>query len=829
MRVDEARVATQKRDRGEGAMSERAFSHPLAQGAAADLEWPRLLNALAERCASVAGSMLARDLEFAAHPTERTRVEGLHREAVELLRRGAPLPVGDVPPVHAALERLRAGAVLDGGELRSFGRLLADARVLRRFLGAHSGPAPLLLQAYGTDPTLDRVADGLADAFDADGTLSDRASPRLAQLRADYKGSRERLLNRLHDSIAKHSAIVQDSFVTEREGRFVVPVRADAHERFQGIVHGTSSSGATLFVEPRSVVPLGNRLKVLEGEVEVEIQVVLATLTERLSDVLTSLLGAVRALAEADLRAAVARLSADLLLEFPCISDAAQLNLKRARHPLLVLRQRAVVPSDLVISAGSALVVSGPNAGGKTVALKTMGLAVLMVRAGLPIAADPESEVGLFDRVLTDIGDQQNLQNDLSTFSAHVKNLVAILDEAHGRTLVLLDEVAGGTDPKEGEALAAGLLDSLCLRGAAVVVTTHYEGLKILALGDPRFANASVGFDFTTMTPTFRVALGIPGRSSALAVAARFGMPSSVIARAERFLSTEEVAFETLVEKLQRERAAVDMAKEALDEKLAAIDAERTELRRAIDDAKARDRAALEKELEDFRQRLRAAKEELRHGRERAKHKGADGEREAERLFDSLSHKVSIGGDLGRLPDERTENEADRWQNGAAAFQAHKGQRVYVSRLRADAEVLEVLPSGQVRVVAGAMKLVVDASDLGPPRTTQAGAAGLRPMLKSHQRNVRAANAAPSVVVRTKENTCDLRGLRTDEAQSFAASFLDRAMTRGDHAVFLLHGHGTGALKEALRKEFSRETSVHSVRPGDQAEGGDAFTVVIFR
>lgn len=805
-------------------MSERSFAHPLVFDAADDLEWPRLLEALAERCTSVGGARLARELSFAATASERARVEGLHREACDLLRRGAPLPVGDVPDVAAALERLRAGSVLDALELRSFGRVLADARVLRRFLAAHSGAAPALQQAYGTDPTLDRVADRLADAFDADGTLSDRASPRLGQLRGDYRASRERLVNRLQDAIAKHASIVQDAFVTEREGRFVVPIRSDAHERFQGIVHGTSSSGSTLFVEPRAVVPLGNRLKVLEGEVEAEVQAVLAGLTERLADVLPSVVGAVRALAEADLRAAVARLSADLSLEFPNVVDEARLELKRARHPLLLLRQRAVVPSDLVIRGGAALVVSGPNAGGKTVALKTMGLAIFLVRAGLPIAADPESEVGLFDRVLTDVGDAQNLANDLSTFSAHVKNLVAILEAADDRSLVLLDEVAGGTDPKEGEALAAGLLDSLCLRGAAVVVTTHYEGLKALALGDSRFTNASVGFDFTTMTPTFRVAIGIPGRSSALAVARRYGMPGVVVERAERFLSTEEVAFEVLVEKLQRERAAVDMARDALEEKLAAVEREREELRRAIEEAKARDRAALEKELDEFRQRLRSAKEELRHGRERARQKGPEAQREAEVTLEKLSREIAIGGALDRVPEERSRGESQVFD----VARLQKGARVYVARLRADAEVLEVLAGGQVRVAAGALKLVVEARELAAAKSTReepvahkGASRGIKPTGRG------ASGGGGRLYVRTGETTCDLRGMRTDDALTFASAFVDRLMQRGDDAGFLLHGHGTGALKEALRRELSRAQHVRLVRPAEQDEGGDAFTVVV--
>jgi len=822
-------------------MSERLLAHPLAFDAADDLEWPRLLEALAERCTSVGGARLARDRAFAALPSERARVEALHREACNLLRQGAPLPIGDVPDVAAATERLRAGSILDAAELRAFARLLADARGLRRFLQAHAGAAASLQQAYATDPTLDRVAEKLAESFDVDGTLSDRASPRLAQLRADYKGSRERLMNRLQDSIAKHASIVQDAFITEREGRFVVPVRSDAHERFQGIVHGTSSSGATLFVEPRAVVPLGNRLKVLEGEVEAEVQAVLAGLTERLSDVLPSLVGAVRALAEADLRGAVARLAADLNLEFPAVRDEAALDLKRARHPLLLLRHKGgVVPSDLGIRGGRALVVSGPNAGGKTVALKTMGLAALMVRAGLPIAADPESEVGLFDRVLTDVGDAQNLANDLSTFSAHVKNLVAILDATGDRTLVLLDEVAGGTDPKEGEALAAGLLDSLCLRGGAVVVTTHYEGLKALALGDDRFQNASVGFDFTTMTPTFRVAIGIPGRSSALAVARRYGMPATVVERAEKFLSTEEVAFEALVEKLQRERAAVDMARASLEEKLAAADREREELRHAIDEARARDRAALERELDEFRQRLRTAKEELRRGRERAKQKGADAQRDAEGILDDLSHEVAIGGRLERVPERERERSA-----GASAFDPSKllrGARVHASRLRADVEVIDVLPNGQVRVAAGAIKLLVDPRELGPARTTRedapepvrqgkGGKSGKTQGPGTAARGGGLAPGAPSggarAYVRTAESTCDLRGMRADDALVCAASFVDRVMHRGDDAAFLLHGHGTGALKEALRRELAGAKHVRLVRPGEPDEGGDAFTVVV--
>ncbi len=465
------------------------------------------------------------------------------------------------------VSRLRVGGVLGAPprSWKSLAQVLASARALRRFLQARRANAPALNEACATDPTLDGLAEEVAACFEPDGSLSDRASPRLRELRGEYQASRQRMIHRLEEMMQKYAGILQDDFITEREGRWVVPVRSDAHERFPGIVHTTSASGSTLFVEPRAVIPMGNRLKVLEAEVTREELAVYTRLSALLSDSLPSVEAAVDAIARADVRGATARLAADLALAFPEVTDAARLDLRAARHPLLTLDGVAVVPSDLALESGRGIIVSGPNAGGKTVALKTMGLAALMLRAGLPIACDAGSTLGLFDVVLTDVGDDQSLHANLSTFSAHVRNLAAILEDTQPGALVLLDELATGTDPREGEALAAGVLDSLCARGGAVAATTHYEGLKALALADGRFRNASVGFDLATMTPTFRLALDVPGRSSALAVARRFGMPGTVIERAERFLSHEDVSFESVVKKLNDERAALDLARHAAE------------------------------------------------------------------------------------------------------------------------------------------------------------------------------------------------------------------------------------------------------------------------
>ncbi|MCL2450470.1 MAG: endonuclease MutS2, partial [Polyangiaceae bacterium] len=566
----------------------------------ADLEWDRVLSAVADRCAGPLGRDHAMHLAFAATREEARDWLAQAKEASDALDVGTPLPETEVGGVDEALERARVGGVLGPVELRAVGRMLEAARALRRYLGARKAELPALFEACSTDPTLDAVADEIARAFEPDGTLADRASPRLRELRAEWHAARQRVLSRMDELMRRYSSVLQEHYVTEREGRWVLPVRSDSHERFPGIVHTTSGSGATLFIEPRAIVPMGNRLKVLEADVRREEDAVYAHLTGRIGDVIESASAARDALALADFRAATARLARDLALTFAEVADAPALDLRRARHPLLALDFLArakdgglaetVVPSDITLEAGRAIIVSGPNAGGKTVALKTMGLVALMVRSGLPVPCAEPTTVGLFDVVLTDVGDDQSLHKNLSTFSAHVSNLAGVLDETTRGALVLLDELAGGTDPREGEALAAGVLDSLCMRGGAVAVTTHYEGLKALALVDTRFTNASVGFDLSSMTPTFELAMGVPGSSSALAVARRFGMPSTVLERAERFLAREDRNFETVVQRLHDERAALELARAAAEEREHEAERMRARLETELEAARNRER-----------------------------------------------------------------------------------------------------------------------------------------------------------------------------------------------------------------------------------------------
>lgn len=789
-------------------------TEPCPEKTRADLEWDRVLDALAERCAGELGRLAAHALDFADTFEEARRRQDEVREALLALNMSSPLPVPSTDNVTEPLERLRAGGVLSGPELRAVAQMLLGARTLRRFLVGKKATYPNLFDSCSTDPSLDPVAEEVARCFDPDGSLADHASPRLKELRGEWRAARERMMRRLEELLARYSDIVQDHFVTEREGRYVLPIRSDAHQRFPGIVHSTSGSGGTVFVEPRVVVGMGNRLKMLEADVAREEQVVLTRLSASLAEVLSSIIACVQALARADVRAASAKLARDFDLTLPALDRAPRLELFGARHLLLVLDmpKNTVVPSDLAIESGRTIVVSGPNAGGKTVALKAMGLAALLVRAGLPVPCKEGSTAGYFEVVLTDVGDDQSLAKNLSTFSAHVKNLTHVLEETRPGALVLLDEIATGTDPCEGEALAAGVLDSLCARGGAVMATTHYEGLKALALVDDRFTNASVGFDLATMTPNFALTVGVPGSSSALAVARRFGMPTTVLERAARFLSNEDKTFEEVVRRANDERAALELARTAAETRLREVEA----LKRVLEDelvrAREREHAIVSKEAESLLASVRRAREDLRaaQAKLRVKTPDEDSVREASRALDRVASTVAIGGELESLVAR-----PEVLRGAVAPGDLKRGLRVYVSKLRAEAEVLDVMGS-EVRVAAGAMKLTVSIHELRRTETEPAPRKMRRPDLKS---------TSLEVPIQTSDNTCDVRGMRVDDALSMVTSFLDRGVTLGRTVTFVIHGHGTGALRDALRKELESSPYVSRIRPGESGEGGDGVTI----
>jgi len=553
-----------------------------------------------------------------------------------------------------------------------------------------------------------------------------------------------------------------------------------------------------------------------QAELEREERRILAALSDLVRQYVPQLRAAAEALNHADLRSASAQLAVDLGAHFVALSPRPCISLRAARHPLLVLRGVDVVPNDIDLSGGEALVISGPNAGGKTVALKLLGLAALMTRAGLPIPAEEGSVCGFFSPVLAAVGDEQSLARSLSTFSAHLVTLRTVLEQASERVLVLLDELAGATDPEAGAALACAVVKTLVERRSAVAVTTHYEALKALAAEREDMHNAAVGFDFDEMAPTFRMTMGVPGGSNALEISRRYGLPAKVIDAARRALPEHSRSFEALAAKLETATKAALLEQAALQEERAEVAYERSKLDARRQEIKAREAKGLGREAQrlvdqvrDLQRRIDQAKQELR---ERSEAKQVAAASEVRRDASAL---------LGELDTRRSALEPEPVETAALDPDAIQvGDRVWVERLRSVAEVIEGPGRGKVRVSAGMMKLWVDVADLRalknvsePPDRESTAVSGAHPK--------------PRRAIRTSDNTLDVRGLRADEAVALTEAFLDQMYGAAESSVFIVHGVGSGALREAIHERLSHDTSyVAGFRLATQEEGGHQVTVV---
>ncbi|MEZ4440008.1 MAG: Smr/MutS family protein [Polyangiaceae bacterium] len=788
----------------------------LVERAANNLEWPALLEHLAGLCAGPLAAERMRALEPAATLAEAQERHRRGEAALAALDLADPI-VGDaVPAIDDVLEHVDKGGVASGEELVDVGRVLDAARTLRAYAKRREADVPLLAELLASDPTLDPLLHDLRRCLDGSGQVVDEASSTLKRARREVHRRRGDLLDTIGKLASKHADVLREGSYVERDGRYGLPVRADAHRRVEGIVLGSSATGATVYVEPPTVTRLNNELRIAEGDVEREIARVLASLSDGVRSQCEAIRAAHAALLEADHLAALSRFAEQTRARVLPLEEEAAIDLVRMRHPLLLAQGIEVVATDLTLRAGQAMVISGPNAGGKTVALKCLGLAAWMARAGIPIPCSEGSRIGWFSAVLTDIGDNQSLAQSLSTFSAQVNNLSRMLAEADEQSLVLLDEVAGGTDPEEGSALAAGVLEALLERGAAVAATTHYERLKDLAAEDPRFVNASVGFDFESMAPTFTLTLGVPGASSALAVASRFGMPASVVARARSLMSVEARDREKLLADLHREQRLAREARAQAETDAAEVARLRAELTEERQNVRERERQKLRRESEGLMAEVRRARQQLRALDDHVKEGGRRG---AERAIDEAARVVAVGGEL----DEATREP--RHDDPVPADLA-VGDVVYLERLGTAGTIVEAPARGEAKVRAGAFVLRVPLTELakGPPRK---GPPPKPPKPKKRRNPSADAMEAPErAPMRTSENTCDLRGMRVEEALEEVDRFVDRFLTGGvDDVGYVLHGHGTGALKKAVRDHLALHGHIASQRAATQQEGGDAFTV----
>lgn len=782
------------------------------------LEWEKLLALLAAHTRSTRGAACVRSGGLATDLAESRRRQQLTTEMARLLDGPDPIPVLTFPDVEDMLGRAGKGAVLETHELRDHALLLAIWDDVERYLARHAHDAPALTvvaSVLAAGRELRNIRTTLDASIHPDGSIRDSATPELRRLTHHANDLKQQIRRRLEDLLQspRYAEALQERYFAEREGRYVVPIKIDMQRRVPGIVHDVSASGATVFLEPRELIELNNAIKVADREIDREVMRILRELSGRLADKAGIILAGLEALAELDTIAARAAFARQLKAHPVALNDEGRIRLRQARHPLLVLSKPHVVPNDLMLDHQvQVLVISGPNTGGKTVTLKVVGLFALMVRAGMHLPCEPESEMAVFPDLFADIGDAQDLARDLSSFSAHMTQMVQLLQQRAGRShvLVLLDEPVTSTDPTEGAALAEALLCRLAALGMKVIVTTHYRSLKILAQTTPGFANASVGFDMPTLSPTYQLFMGVPGGSSAIEIAGRLGMEQTVLDEARQKLKADDQSFEQMLGDLQAKqrqlsidlaraveaRAEAERAAEQARAQLANLEATEREERKGI-------KRRLQEQFSRARAEVQATVDEVKREQKLIKAKEAK-----QRLIElEVQTSAELSPPVIPIPLE----------------QLGIGDQVEIGALGMRGTLLES-PSGKkrVRVRVGEGELLATVANLvGVGRSSSPSPAPAPASIPT------ATTSHPYLA--DEHRIVDVRGHAADEAIDRVTAALDRATLEGAPSLRIIHGHGTGKLKATLRTYLRGSPYVAQARPGERAEGGDGVTIVTIR
>lgn len=768
------------------------------------LDFPAVLRALAARCESPLGQELALALRPQGAARRVRQDLGETAEAVAFLAAGSPIPAEGCHDVRAALAQARRGGVLPAGDLWAAGETAGAIRRLRAFFREGGEAAPLLADWAADLADLDAVEDEVRRCLSPEGDVLDRASPELAEARRTARRLESALRDRL-ESLLRDPALqgaLQEALITQRQDRFVLPVKSDQRSLVPGLVHDQSGSGATVFVEPMAVVELGNALRAAQAAVQHEVAAVLAGLSELCAREPDGWDRSLAAAAHLDLCGGRARLASAWDAVAPRLLPEPGLRLRGARHPLL---QRPV-PVHLHCGLDfDALVLTGPNTGGKTVTLKIAGLFAAMAQSGLHLPAT-EAEVGVFPRICGDAGDEQGVTQNLSTFSSHMRAVVAAVGAVVPGALVLLDELGAGTDPGEGAALAMALLEHLLAAQARVLVTTHFSELKAFAYRTPRVENGSMSFDPETLAPTYRLVIGEPGESRAFAIAARLGLPAPIVERAAALQRPEERHLEQMIAGM---REAADRA-----------EAERAEA--------ARLRGELEAERREMEERrdalLAAARGEAAEILARAREE-ADAALRALRRLEAEARAAGVEARAGEEHRARLRRVAEELAGRPApAPRFHAGQPVRIRSMDREGVVVGTPDASSVLVQAGRLRLHVPPDDLAPappPVPTRTAGPGREPPSGGLRGMEALLRAAPL--------QCDLRGMDRLDALAKVDKALDDAVLAGLHEIRLIHGKGTGALREAVSEFLRGHPQVAAFRLGGGGEGGAGATVVEIR
>ncbi len=782
------------------------------------LEYEKIKDRLKEQCTT----FLAKNLVDNLFPnTEIVKIQKMLDETEEaykmILRAGRP-PLSEIEQVDDYLKRSSIGGFISPYGLIQISRVLKVSRELKTYILSQKENLQtefnILEEIANKTVILKSIEDIIDNAILSEDEISDNASGKLRDIRRKIRVKNDSIKDKLNSILnsLSNKKYLQDNIVTMRDGRYVIPVKAENKSNVAGIVHDVSSSGATTFIEPLAVVELNNEIRELEIEEQKEIERILMEISQFVSQNVESIKTNQQAIAHLDFIFAKAKLAIDLNASKPELNNNGYLNFKKARHPLL---EGNVVPIDIYIGDEfNTLVITGPNTGGKTVTLKTVGLLTLMGQSGLFIPANEGSNLAVFNYIAADIGDEQSIEQSLSTFSSHMKNIIQILNEVNENSLVLFDELGAGTDPVEGAALAMAILNELRSKDIRTIATTHYSQLKIYALTTEKVKNASMEFDVETLSPTYKLLIGLPGKSNAFEISKRLGLPDNIIENAKELMSKENIEFEEVLKSIDRDRKIIESDKLEIENLKSTL-------------------KKLEKELELERKKMLEERENiLIEAKQSALKILADANRQADdvvkeirEIFFELDRekqnkirevKKDLSASISNI--EQQINEANKQvQRNKPIKKVKIGQTVKVNNINQTGTVL-TLPDekGNLDVQVGIMKISVNISELSSTDED----------IISEQKFQKKLNKRTLTKSKHIKKELDLRGYDIENAIMEIDKYLDDAYLAGLDEVYIIHGKGTGALREGVRSYLNRNKHVESMRYGEFNEGGDGVTVV---
>lgn len=781
----------------------------IAERALRTLEFYKIRDEVAKYCTSSLGKAHVENLLPSTDINKVNRLLEQMDEGAQVLRVKNNVPMGGIFDIRLQARRAQIGGSLSPMELMEVSSTVRASRILRQFFETIQEEGvvqiPHFIEKKESMPILTALEHAINICIDDNGGVLDSASSELSSIRQQLRTQESRVRERLESLVRGKNAskMLSDSIVTIRNDRFVIPVKQEYRSHYGGIVHDQSSSGQTLFIEPDSVVQANNEVRRLKMKEKEEIDRILLMLSAQVQEVAHELFVLVDVLGEVDLILAKAKYGSAHKGTKPTMNTEGYINLKKARHPMIPKDE--VVPNDIEFGREiTAIVITGPNTGGKTVTLKTVGLATLMAQSGLPVPALDGSELAVFDQIFADIGDEQSIEQSLSTFSSHMVNIVDILTKFDENSLVIFDELGAGTDPQEGAALAISLLDEVHGRGARVIATTHYPELKAYGYNRPGVANASVEFDVETLSPTYRLLIGVPGRSNAFEISKRLGLPEHIISHAKSFTGTDSKAVDSMIASLEKSRREAEQDAERTQKVLSESEQLKKELAQQL--------AEYEQQKE---QREEKAKEKARKIVDQAR-------AEAETVISELRKmQLNQGSSVKehelinakkRLEDAMPENRIlKKAAKDNAAKPLQPNDEVKVISFGQKGTLVEKVSKNEWIVQIGILKMKLPESDLSFTKPEKQKETRTMATLKDRDSHVKME--------------LDLRGERYEDALARVEKYLDDALLSNYHQVSIIHGKGTGALRQGVQQYLKKHPRVKSYRFGEAGEGGSGVTV----